>query len=324
MNATDLPSSPVKIATADRKEQLLEQWPTTRLEASDLDSNDDETKYEKNEGGTKKDRKESLDISFESQQMSKRKEENCYNVTIRLSNMVGLPTALLPPPMYNSSEVGMSNGGNGNNAELSNSGVKKNSVHGNSAATLHPVYYPPLYPVLKFGLMTEQTSGPDENDESNIDVSKTSALAHTSSSSDDALSPLKSGLSSRMKTRVNNGASGVLQNMTDAFREGYMEHRQSSLEDATEKQGGRKFLSKAWDNVAAGIANATNVLSNSYDVEEERNIEELKMLAAYGGITLIPNIERVSCSVGNKIVGKSENGSAEWEEALNLIKCLQR
>jgi len=104
----------------------------------------------------------------------------------------------------------------------------------------------------------------------------------------------------------------------------YMEHRQSSLEHATEKQGGRKFLSKAWDNVAAGIANATNVLSNSYDVEEERNIEELKMLAAYGGITLIPNIERVSCSVGNKIVGKSENGSAEWEEALNLIKCLQR
>jgi len=316
MNAAELSSAPVKVSTADRREQLLEQWPTTRLEASDLDSNDDETKYEQNEGGTKKNGKQSLDISFESQQMPKGEEENSYNVTIRLSNMVGLPTSLLPPPMYNSSDVGMSNGGNGNSAELSNSGVKKNSIQGNSSATLHPTYYPPLYPVLKFGLMTEQTSGPDENDESNIDVSKQSALANTSSSNDDSLSPLKSGRGLRAKSRVSNGASGVIQNMTDAFREGYMEHRQSSLEDATEKQGGRKFLSGAWDNVAAGIANATNVLSSSYDVEEERNIEESKLLAAYGGITLIPNIERVCCSVGNKIVGKSENGSAEWEEEI--------
>ena len=36
----------------------------------------------------------------------------------------------------------------------------------------------------------------------------------------------------------------------------------------------------------------------------------------FGGITRIPNVNDIRCSVGTKFVGKSENGFAEWQEEI--------
>ena len=278
---------------------LLEHWPSLSKKAL----LDDETS---------KDSDNSAPIDDSNEKWEKPEPANSDEITnrwrlkIRLLSVVDLPISLLPPPHYESvgdfsdhlavGESGSSSGGG------SQSSVSQNT---------------PLCPIFKFGLMKDESVPKDltpnekrANEAFTIEVSN--GIRNSSGSS-------ASQSHSKVRRTTSKG-SHFKQTMTqlgDAFREGYLDHRigKKTLESS-------QSLQSKIDSLAAGIKNVTSTLYSGEDatssvldyVDEDEGL--LQDLSVFGGITNIPNISDIRCSVGKKIVGKAENGAAEWHEEI--------
>ena len=297
-------------------QSLLEQWPNRIVEDSILTrtSNMEEEKVHnednENDAGVTSDKME-LRVSDRLGMMEEDADEHSeetmilpeqWRLKIRLVSVVDLPISLLPPPRYE------------NGAE-----------HDDLSSSLHvqrATSNPPLCPVFKFGLMIDSLA-PKELTENELQANKTfTTVVSGGIRQRNSRNELDANKSSRTRIKRRGSGSHIRQTMVqigDAFREGYFD-RQGNETNGTEQRHTR--FRSTMDSVAAGLINATTALSIADDkastildyCDDDEGLSQ--DLSVFGGITHIPNVDDVRCSVGTKVVGKSENGFAEWHEEI--------